>query len=1790
VNDVTPHRAIPILLAGLLSRAPAAVDCTVVINEIMYHPATNETALEWVELHNQMAVDMDITGWRLGGAIDFTFAGETILPGGGHLVVAISPAALATLHGITNVAGPFSGRLGNGGDTVTLRNNNDRLMDRVGYGVKGDWPVAPDGAGPSLARIGEDVPGGEPEAWRASREMGGTPGRANFPAPTVTALAPVRFDSAWRFAEADPGAGWAGAGFDDAAWTAGTGVFTVGTAGWRPGETSAIASLFSSGVGTNGLVLAPGAADPHYTLVESAYTSVPPPVAATVMQNHSAWLANDASSTWIGAVANGATSVPQGLYRYRTTFDLAGMDAAGARLSLQFAVDNLVTNALLNGTALGVTSSAFNAFSAVFAVTNGFVAGTNVLDVFAVNGGASANPGGLRVRASGAATRGVPTNTVLAAGPGTRYFRAPFVVTGDVAHAALSLRLVADDGAVVHLNGAEILRLNMPAGAVNPATLALTDVGNAGLSGPFALDATALVSGTNVLAVELHQSATGGADAMFGAELAVIVTNNLAGAAPSLAFNELPCVTNQNFWVEILNHGPTPVVLTNYVFKRFGDPDREYVIPSQTLPPGGRTLITRDDLGYGADPGDALVLYTPGMTAVCDAMVAKRYPRARWPDGTGRWVFPSEETPGATNRVALRDDIVINEILYHPRDPQGPATNSPEQWIELHNRGAGAVDLTGWRIDVDRETVYRFAAGRTIAAGGFLVVAKDAAHLQALHPGADIVGDFTNRLSNGGERIELYDSAGAPSDAAGNPVDEVFYRDARPWPAYTDGLGASLELRDPRSDNARPESWAASDDASRASWQTVTYRGTATVETAASPTRWKEFVLGLLDAGEVLLDDVSVIESPSGAARQLIQNGSFETGSSAWRIIGNHRHSGVVADPDNGGNHVLRLVSDGYTEHMHNHAETTLAGGVAVTNGLEYEISFRAKWVAGCNRLNTRLFFNRLARVTELAVPAQTGTPGAQNSRRVENAGPTFTGLRHDPPVPTNGQAMTVSVMAADPDGVASGALWYAVGDGAWQTVPMAMAPSAGATALTAGIPGQPSGSIIQFYVEAADAAGVSATHPAGGAASRALIEVAEGAGALPGLRTVRLILTPADTAFLHAPTNVMSNGRTGCTVVCDERTVFYDAGVHLQGSERGRNETARVGFTVRLPSDTPYRGVHDGFTVDRSGGQSGKGGDNDEILLKDLVNRVGGLPGMYDDLCWFFAPRAQEDGSGLMILAKYGGGFLDSQFKDGGDGEMFKLELVYCPLSNSVPGNVESVKLPQPDSVQGTDIKNLGDDPEAYRWTFLKENHQGRNHYAPMVGLAKAFSQTGTVLDAQMAARMDVDQWMRSVAFISLIGNSDMYTYGNSHNFMIYFRPEDGKAMGLLWDMDYAFTQATNNVFPGTASANTTKLLQRPANLHAYYAHIYDLSLFTGDSATLMRRANRYSALVGQNWTNAVRWLADRAAWVRSQLPLATPFAVTNNAGDGYGVTNAQATISGTAPVTVREIYVNGVSHPVTWLTATNWSVTVNLTAFANPLTLAATDLRGAVLSNASDSITITNYGQPAPLPVVVNEWMADNGGPGGWPDPADGLFQDWFELFNPNSNDVDLAGFHLTDDLAQPAQWVIPSNTTIAARGFLLVWADGETAQNGPGSGDLHAPFKLAAGGEAIGLVDAGGVRQHAVVFGAQARNVSQGLFPDGETNAVHSLTNWTPRAANLPGPARVPDILGIARGEGGAVRVDLTAVPAHLYRIEATDSLLSTNWVPVSTGRAAAALAPVADPAPSPTQRVYRAVLVP
>lgn len=103
----------------------------------------------------------------------------------------------------------------------------------------------------------------------------------------------------------------------------------------------------------------------------------------------------------------------------------------------------------------------------------------------------------------------------------TSYFRHTFSVADPSLMHNLSLRLMVDDGAVIYLNGQEIARQNIPAGDITHLTLAPIAIGGAAESAftTITLPATALQSGPNTLAVEVHQSAVTSSDISFDLSL-----------------------------------------------------------------------------------------------------------------------------------------------------------------------------------------------------------------------------------------------------------------------------------------------------------------------------------------------------------------------------------------------------------------------------------------------------------------------------------------------------------------------------------------------------------------------------------------------------------------------------------------------------------------------------------------------------------------------------------------------------------------------------------------------------------------------------------------------------------------------------------------------------------------------------------------------------------------------------------------------------------------------------------------------------------------------------------------------------------------------------------------------------------------------------------------------------------------------------------------------------------------------------------------------------------------------
>ena len=84
--------------------AVLSAQAQIVINEIHYDPADSTKQEEFIELHNAGASPVNVGGWRLEDAVEFTFAPGTTIPAGGYVVVAGNTAQFQTRYGFAPLA------------------------------------------------------------------------------------------------------------------------------------------------------------------------------------------------------------------------------------------------------------------------------------------------------------------------------------------------------------------------------------------------------------------------------------------------------------------------------------------------------------------------------------------------------------------------------------------------------------------------------------------------------------------------------------------------------------------------------------------------------------------------------------------------------------------------------------------------------------------------------------------------------------------------------------------------------------------------------------------------------------------------------------------------------------------------------------------------------------------------------------------------------------------------------------------------------------------------------------------------------------------------------------------------------------------------------------------------------------------------------------------------------------------------------------------------------------------------------------------------------------------------------------------------------------------------------------------------------------------------------------------------------------------------------------------------------------------------------------------------------
>ncbi len=1141
---------------------------------------------------------------------------------------------------------------------------------------------------------------------------------------------------------------------------------------------------------------------------------------------------------------------------------------------------------------------------------------------------------------------------------------------------------------------------------------------------------------------------------------AVVINEFLAHSmAPDLDF------------VELYNHSTRPVDLSGCFLSDEPDTNKFRIPDGTVIPARGFVAFDETQLGFGLSAGgEAIYLVNSNRTRVLDAVrfeaQGPNVACGRSPDGAAQWYPLAARTPGTNNSPVLIGDIVINEIMYDPI-----SGDDNDQYVELFNRGTNTVDLGRWKFTAGIN--FTFPTNTTLAPDGYLVVAKNVARLLTNYPNltpANTLGNFGGALAHSGERLALAMPEVVVSTNSHNlvetnthylVVDEVTYRPGGRWGQWAAGGGSSLELIDPRGNHRLAPNWADSDETAKAGWTSVEYTGVLDNGMDGWPA--DSLQLMMAEMGECLVDNVEVYAS--GNPANLAVNSTFESGVTGWFVQGTHWASSWETNGGYAGSRSLHVRASDRGDTGANRIRTALTTTIA--SGATATIRAKVKWLKGNPELLFRFRGGWLETLGKMSVPANLGTPGAPNSRTVVNAGPAITEVTHNPPLPAAGQPAVVTARVHDPDGIGSLALKYRV-DPATTFTTVTMNDSgingdaiAGDGVFSGTIPGQAANTVVAFHLQATDQFTPAATSrfPSDAPVRECFILFGD---AMPfsSFGTYRMWMSQA-LVNRWAAMEKLSNELLDCTFVYGNCRVVYNAGAHFSGSPfhaQGFNTPMgnACNYKLTVPEDDTVLGTADFNKLHWPGNIGGDDTMQREETSCWIAAQLG-LPFNYTRFVNLYVNGAQRN-SIMEDMQTPGADQLRQWYPGDADGDLFKVS-VWAEYADDAAGfGAYGASLGNFTTSGGA--KKLG----RYRWAFGRRAlNDSWNDYTNLFNLVDAVNNATTNYTAAVEALVDVDEWMRVAAVEHIIGNWDSWMNTGGQNNYLY-KPESGKWQALLWDLNIDLgiggysDGPTSDLFKvGDGPLNT--MYNHPPFRRAYWRALQDaadgplVAANVGAVMDAVYAAFAASGVAANPPTDVKNWIAQRRAYILSQLATVTsPFAITNNGGNNFSSTNNIISLSGTAPVAVKTITVNGVAYPATWTSVNGWRLQLPLNGVTNQLVLQGWDWRGNPVTNTLAGITVT-YTGPADRPedsLVINEIMYH-------PLVANA---EYIEIFNRSTNvTFDLSGYRINgvDFTFSPA-------TVIGPRGFLVVAKDRTVFAATYGSG-------IAVAGEFNGRLDPDG-----------------------------------------------------------------------------------------------------------------------
>lgn len=1037
------------------------------------------------------------------------------------------------------------------------------------------------------------------------------------------------------------------------------------------------------------------------------------------------------------------------------------------------------------------------------------------------------------------------------------YARLSFTVTADqiLSFSALNAEIHYDDGFVLYLNGTRVADSGQISGDPPP----FDQSGGPAADPPAAdVDLTSrinlLQAGTNVLAIQAHNASLSGSSDCFASPiLRAVVGQPQDVKAPNtrVAINEVLANSNASTgldWIELYNPGLVPVDLSNVYLSddqldllKFKISDGTVLQPgqfwavSQGTPPSG--------FDFGLDFSGETIFVTVAtedispvplrvLDALCYQVMEPEVTLGRFPDGSDRISSLTTATFAGPNSKPLVGDIVINEIMYHhgTRDER-------YEYVELYNKGQETAALGGWAFTDGIN--YEFPQSVEMPPDSYLVVAKEPELLESVYDnltfGVNLLGPYGGRLDDHSERICLSRPLDEIDPDTGEltrymvVADEVTYFDGGRWPTWSDGQGASMELRDPHSDNDTPSAWADSDESEKATWEhfSFTIDGADPGYTHGQVTI---FDMMLLNRGEVLIDDLSM----AGGRANILKNAGFEGAESGWRILGNHVRSFATTGDRHSGMRSLHLIATGHGDPGANRINQSIGSfniGTVAFSGW-------ARWLRGSRFLLLRTAREqapvqppRPSHTFELTMPLNLGTPGKQNTAFVPNRGPDILNVRHTPILPGGGLPITVTARVIDNDGVRSVRLYYRSEGTITFTSVLMRDDGAGGDAIggdsifTATIPGASNGTMRAFYIEASDRSASTRfptlLDPSADVPERTCLVRVGDTALRTRFATYRIWLSDEVINTFRSRPN-LSNELMDCTFVYNDTEVFYNARIRFRGSPflrsgSGRDPRGRYAYRIEFGPDQKFGGRNE-INLDNTEGSNR--GPLQERASYWFYSQMG----LQHSSQEFVRPIINGRDNGIYEdVQKIDGDYIDKWFPNDTEGYIHKIDDYFEYSAN------------------GTSHRNLDEGlkfdsrhpllKETYRWGFEKRSHRENDNWDHLFDFAVAMNTRSTdpAYEQIIESVIHPEHFARVLAIRHAVGDWDSYGYRRGKNNYFYYALPEGKWYLLPWDIDFTLGSGdgpNSNLFSVNSGQfpEVNRFLNHPRYRQMYFQALADL------------------------------------------------------------------------------------------------------------------------------------------------------------------------------------------------------------------------------------------------------------------------------------------------------------------------------------------------------------------------------